>query len=295
MSQATTSGLLLSDTNLINTGTAYAFNECTLAGARTNSIHMGHRGRRERSSCRARTTTDKCSGSISGNFSVSELDYLLRKVFSKTTTSGYWAPDDTVPFFYAFVNKVAGAYRYNKLRIRSFEVSGQETQYLNWNFATVGETEDSAVWPLVPPDATCGTAYLFSDCTLTYGAATFPLQSFRLSIDNAIDENQYENSLTPTRFEAQDFIVQLQATCAFRSDTIALYDAALAGQIATLAVSDGVVRYAFRFANLKYMSGAPTVPARGRINMPLSFEAFTTERSTFTEDDHSCRIEKTVL
>jgi hypothetical protein len=90
-------------------------------------------------------------------------------------------------------------------------------------------------------------------------------------------------------------VVQLQATCALRSDTIALYDAALAGAEASLAVSDGTTTYTFHFGNLKYMSGAPTVPGRGRINMPLSFEAFRRTNVLTAIEDNQFRITKTVV
>lgn len=295
MSQATAARLIVGDTTTIGSGTAIAFNECSLAGQRTVGVHMGHRGSRQRASCRARTTTDKSGGNISGNLSVAEIDWFLPRAIGDTG-SAPWIPGETINEWYAWVDKVAAIYQYNKLRIRSFEVSGQETQYLNWNFVTVGELETTygSTWPATPvPD--CGTAFLFSDCVLTYNSVAYPMQSFRLSVDNAIDENQYENSLTPTRFESQDLIVQLQATCALRSDTIALYDAALAGAEASLAVSDGTTTYTFHFGNLKYMSGAPTIPARGRINMPLSFEAFRKTNVTTNEADNQFRITKAVV
>ena len=295
MSQATAARLIVGDTTTIGSGTAIAFNECSLAGQRTVGVHMGHRGSRQRASCRARNTTDKSGGNISGNLSVAEIDWFLPRAIG-TTGSSPWIPGETIAEWYAWVDKVAAIYQYNKQRIRSFEVSGQETQYLNWNFATVGELETTygSTWPTSPvPD--CGTAFLFSDCVLTYNSTAYPMQSFRLSVDNAIDENQYENSLTPTRFESQDLIVQLQVTCALRSDTIALYDAALAGAAASLAVSDGTTTYTFHFGNLKYMSGAPTVPARGRINMPLNFEAFRATNVTTNPADNQFRIVKTVV
>jgi hypothetical protein len=293
MSQSTASRLMVSDdAGLITNPLGVAFNECSLVGQRTVSRHAGHRGTRQRASCRARTTADKSGGTISGNFAVDEIDWFLPRVLG-TTGAAPWTPGETISPFYALVDKVAAIYLYNKQRISSLEISGQETQYLNWSVNCVGEEETTwgVAYPATPV-VSCGTAFLFSDCTLTYNSIAYKMQSFRLSIDNAIDANQYENALTPTRFEATDLVVQLQATCALRSDTLALYDAALAGATASLAVSDGTTTYTFNFANLKYMSGGPTVPNQGRINMPLTFEAFRSNTTGTAATDNQIRITK---
>lgn len=291
MSQSTASRLIVGDTSTIGSGTAVAFNECSLVGQRTNLMHMGHRGTRQRASCRMRTATDKSGGNISGFLSVAEIDWFLPRAIGATGASP-WIPGETIAEWYAWVDKVAAIYQYSKQRISSFELSGQESQYLNWNFACVGELETTfgSSWPAVVPD--CGTAFLLSDCTLTYNSTAYKMQSFRLSVDNQLDPNQYENAITPTRFESQGLAVQLQVTCALRSDTIALYDAALAGAEASLAVSDGTTTYSFNFGNLKYMAGGPTVPATGRINMPLTFEAFRKANTGSTTADNQLHVVK---
>jgi hypothetical protein len=293
MSQATASKLIVSDTTTWASGIGVAFNECSLVGQRTNGMHQGHRGTRQRASCRARTLTDKSGGNISGNFSVAEIDWFLPRAIG-TTGASPWIPGETIAHWDALVDKVAAIYQYNNLRINSLEISGQESQYLNWNVACVGELEEvyGLTYPTSPiPD--CGTAFTFADCTLNYNSTAYKMQSFRLSIDNALDQNQYENSLTPTRFETQDLIVQLTVQTAFRSDTLALYDAALAGAEASLAVTDGTTTYTFNFGNLKYMAGGPTVPGRGRINQSLTFEAMRKTNVTTNQADNQLHIVKT--
>jgi hypothetical protein len=191
------------------------------------------------------------------------------------------------------LDKVAAIYQYNKLRINSLEISGQESQYLNWNVACVGELEEvfGSTYPATPVPE-CGTAFVLADCALNYASTAYKIQSFSLSIDNALDPNQYENSLTPTRFESQDLIVQLSVQTAFRSDTLALYDAALAGGEASLVISDGTTSYSFNFGNLKWMSGGPTVPGRGRINQALTFEAMRKLNTTTNTTDNQIHVVK---
>ena len=295
MSQATASRLIVSDTTSFGSGIGVAFNECSLVGQRTNGIHQGHRGTRQRASCRARTLTDKSGGNISGNFGVQEIDWFLTRTLGHSGAAPY-IPTETIPNWYALVEKVAAIYQYNKLRINSLEISGQESQYLNWTAACVGELEEvfGSSYPATPVPE-CGTAFVLADCTLTYGATAYKMQSFTLSIDNALDPNQYENSLTPTRFESQDLIVQLSVQTAFRSDTLALYDAALAGAEASLAITDGTTTYSFNFGNLKYMGGGPTVPGRGRINQALTFEALRKTNILTATADNQIHVTKTVV
>lgn len=295
MSQATASRLIVSDSTTWASGIGVAFNECSLVGQRTNVTHMGHRGTRQRASCRTRTVTDKSGGNIVGNFGVQEIDWFFSRGIGHSGGTPF-LPGETINEWYALVDKVAAIYSYKKLRINSLEISGQESQYLNWNVACVGEEEEvyGSTYPTTPVPE-CGTAFVLSDCTFTYNSTAYKMRSFRLSIDNAIDQNQYENSLTPTRFEAQDLIVQLSLDCAFRSDTLALYDAAVAGQTASLAITDGTTTYTIHFGNLKYMSGGPTVPGRGRIAMPLQFEAFRKTNTTTNADDNQIRVVKTAV
>jgi hypothetical protein len=292
MSQATASRLIVSDSTTWASGIGVAFNECSLVGQRTVGIHQGHRGTRQRASCRARTLTDKSGGNISGNFGVQEIDWFLTRTLGHTGASPY-IPTETIPNWYALLDKVAAIYQYNKLRITSLEISGQESQYLNWNVACVGELEEvfGSTYPTSPVPE-CGTAFVLADCALNYASTAYKIQSFSLSIDNALDPNQYENSLTPTRFESQDQIVQLSVQTAFRSDTSALYDAALAGGEASLVISDGTTSYSFNFGNLKWMSGGPTVPGRGRINQALTFEAFRKANTTTNTADNQIHVVK---
>lgn len=295
MSQSTASRLIVADNSGFSSNAiGVAFNECSLVGQRTNIMHQGHRGTRQRASCRARTVTDKSGGNITGNFGVQEIDWFLTRGIGHTPGGASpYIPGETIPEWYALVDKVAAIYQYNKLRVASMEISGQESQYLNWSVVTAGELEQvyGSTYPATPVPE-CGNAFVFSDCTLTYNSTAYKMQSFRLAIDNALDQNQYENSLTPTRFETQDLGVQLTVQTAFRSDTLALYDAALAGAEASLAVTDGTTTYTFHFGNLKYMAGGPTVPGRGRINQSLTFEAMRKANTTTNADDNQLRIVK---
>jgi hypothetical protein len=293
MSQSTASRFMVSDAVGMGTPLHMSFLECSLDSQRQFGRSEGHRGTRQRSACRARILSDMSGGNLSGHFNETELDWLLPRAIGTTGASPF-IPGESLAAWYALVDKVAAIYQY-KVRTTSFEVSGQETQYLNWLFNLAGEAQITwgAAWPVVSPLApSCGDAATFGDVVFTYDSVAYPIQSFRLNVDNAVDTQQYENSITPTRFESQDLIVTLDVQCAFRSDTINLHRAALAGAVASLAIPVGAVTYTFHFGNLKIPNGGPTVPRTGRINQSLSMEAYRVAGTGVTAADNQLRIVK---
>jgi hypothetical protein len=283
MSQSSATRVVLADNSALSTNAvAVSFRECSLAGSRTFLREDGHRGTRQRQGCRARIASDTSAGSISGYFSTAEIDYILGRVIGSvggsagTGTAGDpWLPAEALTKFYAGVDKVAAKYLY-ELWPTSLEVSGSEQQYVNWNLNCTGtaETVYSSSWPATA--YTCGTSFLFSDATFTYNSTAYKIKSFRLNIDNVVDDQNFQNAISPTNFEAQDLAVTLDLECVFNSDNIALYRAALAGAAASLAISDGTTTYTFAFGNAKIPNGAPTIPATGRVTFPVQLEAYRT-------------------
>lgn len=295
MSQSKASRLLAADNAAITTNAvAIAFNECSLAGPKQIITHDGHRGTRQRWPCRSRIVSQRSMGNISGFLGATEIDWLLPRAIG-TTGASPWIPGESLTPYYYLVDKVAAIYLYNNMRITGFEISGQETQYLNWNFALAGELE--TVWGVAFPSTpvpACDNAFLLADAIFNYASTAYKIQSFRLSVDNVVDTQQYENSITPTRYEATDLRVRLSVQCAFRSDTIALYDAALAGGTGFLSFTDGTTTYTFNVGQWKYTGGFPSIPGQGRINMPLTFEGFRTVNTTgLVAADNQLRIVKT--
>lgn len=283
MSQSSVSRVVLADNAALSTNAvAVSFRECSFAGSRTFLREDGHRGTRQRQSCRARIATDTSAGSISGYFGPTEIDWILGRVMGSVggstgsgTAGSPWLPAEALTSFYAAVDKVAAKYLY-QLWPTTLEVSGSEQQYVNWNLSCTGKAETvySSSWPATA--YTCESAFLFSDATFTYNSTAYKIKSFRLNIDNVVDDQNFQNAITPADFEAQDLAVTLDLECVFNSDNLALYRAALAGAAASLAISDGTTTYTFAFGNAKIPNAAPTIPASGRITFPVQLEAYRT-------------------
>jgi hypothetical protein len=285
MSQASVTRLWLSAAENMGSPVAVSFNTCTLAGERVLGRDPGHRGSRQRYKCRSRMIGESAGGSISGNFSPTEIDFILPNALGNT---GALRPENGIKPIYAVVEKINESYpssiarlfKYHKQHVNSLTISGQAGKLINWNVDLVGTHEESGVSaPTGTPD--CTACYAFSDVIFDYGGDEFPIQSMSLSFNNAIQTSgRQENSLRPTRFAATDFICSLTVQCEYRSDTEALYRASMDGAEAFIKLSGldigggSTVEYEFNFANLKIPNGAPTIPASGMVNMPLTMEAF---------------------
>lgn len=294
MSDSKATRLLLSDAVGLTTPQFIAFRECGLLGDRAFGVNDGHRGTRQQSACGARILRDMSRGSFSGYFVGAELDWLLPRAIG-TSGASPWIPTNTIAPIYALVDKVAAMWLYNAIRITSFEFSSSETQYINWMFNLVGGLEEGylSVWPVAAPAfPACGVSLIHSDLVFTYGGTVYPTKSIRCTINNALDDAQFENAVTPTRFEARDLDISLEVTLRYGSDTKALHRAALAGAEASIAMNDGTSTYSFLFGNLKIPTGGPTVPVSGGVNQTLQMKAYRKATITSNADDNQLRITK---
>ncbi|MFN9110310.1 MAG: phage tail tube protein [Bacteroidota bacterium] len=279
MTQSSVTRLALADNSAISTNAiSVSFRECGLVGQRTFVREDGHRGSRQRRSCRARISSDVSSGAISGYFGPTEIDWILGRIVGSVggatgsgTAGSPWLPAEALTKFYALVDKGVAKFLY-EIWPSTLQISGSETQYINWTLNATGKAETTygGSWPAVAE--TCEKAFLFSDAVLTYNSTEYKIKSFQFSINNMIDDQNFQNAITPSDFEAQDLEVTLQVDCVYNSDNAALYRAALAGAAAKLAITDGVTTYNFQCGNAKIPNGGPTIPASGRLTFPVQME-----------------------
>ena len=123
---------MLADNSAISTNPIWvSFQDCDLTGIREFGRDEGHRGTRQRSSCRARVLSDMCSGSLSMKASVTEIDWLLKRFLGSGSGSGGspWILAEAPAGFYALVDKVAAKYLY-PVNPSKLTIAGSEKQYL---------------------------------------------------------------------------------------------------------------------------------------------------------------------
>lgn len=275
MAQSYQQRLLLADLQAGTGATAISLAplDCDLAGRRVFGEDTGKRGTRQEFDCGARILSEDVGGGFNIRPTVAEIDWFLQRAVGdriSTFPTTPLVPGETLPQFYGYRDVVADRYRYDLLVIDKLVVSGSEGQYLNFRFDFAGQKEVGAVtWPASPPAISCASQYILADLVFTLGGTVYPFKSFELSIDNKIAPGQQENALFRTQFESQGLTIGLNMTFATRSDTIALYRRAIAGDAGSLAMNNGTNTYTWAFANVKIPGDAPQTPSEGEITMAL--------------------------
>lgn len=277
MPQAQELRILLAD-NQAGTSNAIsiAARNCDLAGQLTYGEGSGKRGTRQQYACGDRILREDVSGGFEIYPTAAELDWLIER-FMGDNISGYPAgaatPKETLPKIYAYVDKGDELFRYDELVVASLGIQIRESDYINFRVDFIGKDETSGVtWPATPPDIDCDSEFIASDVSFNIAAAAWPFKQIDMLISNSIPQNQHENSVKRTIFEAGPLVANMQVLLGYRTSTKALYRRGIAGDNnATLVLSDGSDTYTLTFGNLKAPDGAPTVPDEGEITNTLNF------------------------
>jgi hypothetical protein len=278
MSQSHELRILLSDDS------AGATNPISIAAMGTDLIgdqewgeDLGRRGTRQEYSCGARVLREVVAGGFELQPTAAQLDWFLQRGLGdaiSTFPAAPVTPGETLPQFYVHVDKGPRNFRYEKVVIARLGLSVRESDYLKLRVDLVGSTEVSDVaWPGSPPAIACASEYVCSDAVFNLAASPYKFKSIDLSIDNQIADGQHENALLRTVFESEGLAIGLNALFAYRSDTLALYRRAVAGDVGSLVFADGTTTYTFAFPNLKVPGKGPLVPARGEITQNISMRA----------------------
>lgn len=254
--------------------------DCDLNGDRVFGRDPGSRGTRQQYACGARVLSEDVTGGFTFQPSEAELDWFIERMIGDNITAfpGSAAiPMETLPSIYAFVDKGVQNFRYDKLRLASLTLSIQEGDYVTLRPEFLGETETQDVaWPVGAPDPVCEEEFIAADCALNIAATGYSFKSLNLSIDNGIVPGQRENSVTRTIFETDDLAISMDAVFGVRTDTVALYRRAIAGDAGNLVLANSDATYTFTFGNLKIPTRGPTVPAQGEITKNLRLDCFRT-------------------
>lgn len=260
----------------------------TLKKTDTQVHSPGLRGTMSRHKERVRKTRTTIAGAFEMNPTPTEIDWWLEKILGGTTAIGVTDVADTLPEFFATIDKVTKVATYSGLRVARAILSGSSGEPLSLSVEMEGEDEAigaAASFPslTLPTD----NMFVFSDIVLTLGAAAREIDDFTLTIENMLLAELYRNSLTRVEIPIADRLVTLACTVPYTSTNEDLYDAAIAGAAATLVISDGSTTYTIAAANAKIPADAPEVPAiNSEISLPLTVNLFA------DATDSECKVTK---
>lgn len=248
----------------------------------------GIRGTRSRKSHRVRIAREQITGSVVMNPSVTEIDWLLPYMLGGSTSLGVTDVADTLGEFVGAIDRVTKVFTYTGLRVARWSISGSSGQALVLTLDLEGETEtvgNAGTFPALTLDT--DNFFVFSDITLTLASSARKVQSFTLTMDNALDAERFNNSITRAEIAAMDRSVTLECSVPYTSDNSDLYDQAVAGAAGSLAISDGSTTYTIAFGNVKAPAESPTVPGRSEILLPLRLDCYSTDAAS------ECKFTKT--
>lgn len=272
--------ILLAD-NAAGTTNAISFaaRNCDLIGNQRFGRDDGKRGTRKQFACGARVLGEDVAGGFDLYPTAAQLDWIIQRFMGNniaTYPAAAASAQETLHPIYGFVDKGPSNFRYDLLHFSSIIFSFREGDYLNVRLNFVGSAEAGDVtWPVGAPAIDCDSEYVSSDVVFTYDSDPYAFKTLDLTVDNGILPGQQENALNRTIFEADDFMVDLNGTFGYRTDTKALYRQAIAGAAASIAMDDGNDVYTFSFGNLKLPGEGPKMPDSGETIMSLAMKAYS--------------------
>lgn len=277
MSQSYETTVWGSTDNAFTTGKiALGVRDADVLGDQEYGVAQGKRGTRQDYEGRAAILSETVSGGFSIFPTVAELDWLLAVCIG--SGSGPWVIPEAMPAWSLWSNKGnIQWYKYADVRTTKMVISGTEGDFCTVRVDVIGGAETAVSAPVTTGVTVDNAAtFPFSLITLTIGGTVYKIKSFTLTIDHKIAQNQQENQATRSVFESEGLEIMLEVTAAWRSDTKALYRRAIAGDAATLTLSNGTVVYSFSFANVKTPGRGPTTPESGEITQVPAMKAFRT-------------------
>ena len=249
----------------------FEFVSSTLKMQQTHVRSEGIRGTRQRKSHRVRIGQEAVSGNVVMNPSVTELDLLWPRILGGVTGGGVTDVAETLPEFWIMRDDGSKLHTFNSCRVARATFTGTQGQPIQVTLDIEGEDETieaAGGFPALTLDTE--NFFIFSDLTLTLQSTARKFRQFTLTIDNMLDVNRYNNSLTRTEIATQDLEVTLSVDVPYTADNTDLEDQAIAGAAGILVVTDAVTTYTFDFANVKSESEGPDNPGRSEIFLPLN-------------------------
>lgn len=261
----------------------YEFSRATLAGSRTIVTSSGISGTRSVLSGRGRVVSERCSGQLAMQPTVTEIDALLPWLTGGTTSGGVTDVADALAARYITIDKVQKVYTYAGCYAAQWRLEGSEGQPLNWTIDVEAKTEtvaNAGTFPSLSLDT--GNFFVYKDCTLTLAGTAYAVRSFAITLNNMLDADRFLNSLTRGDITPQSRMVTLEIEVPFGTaqglvDSATIGSTGIAG---SLAFTDGTTTYTIAFGNLKCGTTGAQIEGRTELFVPLQFQAFRTSAAS---------------
>jgi len=235
----------------------------------------GTTGTTETISERSRKGRIRCSGTISVPAGKLALDTLLPLILGAAESIDSFALADTIPEFYMMIDRGEKVYTYSGCRIASATFAGTSGQIVMVNLTIEAETETESAAGAFPVLATpTEPPWQLEDGVITLLGATREFSEFNLVIENQLDTERFENSLTRIDIPLLNRTITLGTNHPWATDTVDLIKQDLAGEGGSLVLTNTVNSDAvtFTFGTIQYPSRTPSTTKAQVTRLPLEGE-----------------------
>lgn len=249
------------------------FTSCTIGKQGAILSTDGIRGTRQYPRTRTRVGPYTVSGQLTMPVSPLMMDYFLPMILGGNESTDVFDIAETLQQFYLMLDTGAKVTTWSGCIVSKAAFRFQQGQIVQLVLDIEAETEsigNAGTFPslTMPVDS----PYSMSDGVFTAAAAEREFSEAELTIDNQLQVDRFQNSLTRTEFPSAGVLVSLSANCPWSSSETDLYGQALVGAVSSIVctnpdVSGNVLTFATGF--LQVPDRHPQVPARGEIRLPI--------------------------
>jgi hypothetical protein len=215
-----------------------------------------------------------------------DLDLLLPRILGEAESTDVFALSETLPIFDMLIYRDNGTFHYKNNRINQALFQGRsdsgedEGNIVSLNMQVIGMDEVTTTsWPgTIPavPVSARNAPYIFSQGVLTIGATEYPIDEFKLSINNML-QIRHRNSLKPTCVFSAGREINLEIRSPFTAAAYTMMDSLYStSSSATLVFTNGNMDTTFTFPALRSVIDPPTVRGKGEIPLSIKLQAFRT-------------------
>lgn len=233
----------------------------------------GTTGTTEHISERTRLGQKRCSGTIRIACSRLALDTLLPLILGGSESTNVFGLEDTLPEFYMMVDRDEKVYTYAGCRVSRATFSGSSGQmvFLDLDIEAETETEgDAGTFPVLATPTE--TPYRMEDGVLTLQSSTREFNEFSLVIENQLDTERFENSLTRIDIPLLDRVITLGTNHPWSTANLDLIKQDLAGAGGSLVFTNTELTsniLTFTFGTIQYPTKTPGTTKAQVTRLPL--------------------------
>lgn len=243
---------------------------CALTKQASHIDASGLRGNLDHRSERVRAGLINIGGTIVFEPSPEDLALIFPWVFGQAASGTTYSLAQTLATRYVAVDKVAKVYTYAGCCVNRMTLEGQQGAPMRLTLDILGKTEtEGNAGSLTGLSYTNTAPFTLYDTTLTMVSSARNCSRWTLTIDNNL-EGSFYNSQTISRITPRDRTITFSCDTPWTSSETDLYNQAVAGTAATLALAFDAYSLSFAFAKLQVPAEGPTIGGRNEIPLTLN-------------------------